>query len=342
MLEPQIAAFIERTAAIYPPNTTRLPPHEQRAIYDRYAAMFTPPLPPGVVAEDAVFEAQAGHPIKLRRYRNTGAANASNTENAHFNGTVLFFHGGGFVLGSLDSHEIVTARLAADTGLDIIAVDYRLAPEHRAPAAHDDCLEVTRAALQNRLPFAAFQAGRLQLAGDSAGGTLAASIALRLRDEGVPGIEGVALIYPMLGLEPQSPARETEAYAPMLSLADIHAFRERYWGSPTPAQSLANLERHIERHIKPRVEPHIAWTVPLDATRFDALPPTLAIGVEHDPLRDDARVFVERMKAAGGAAELWIGVGLVHGCLRALDSSPGVQYLHAEVCRFLIGQSDTR
>ncbi|CAE6757522.1 Acetyl esterase [Paraburkholderia domus] len=308
MLEPEIAAFIERTAAIYSGHSTSLPPSEQRAIYDRYAAALTPPLPAGVTAEDAMFQASAGHPIRLRLYRNRSKASGTH------GGTVLYFHGGGFVLGSLESHQIVTARIAADTGLDVIAVDYRLAPEHRAPAAHDDCLEVTLAALDDRLPFDSLAKSALQLAGDSAGANLAASIAMRLRDGGVQGVRGLALVYPMLGTEPQMPARETEAHAPMLTLADVHAFRDLYWGERAP---------------------YPAWTVPLDAARFDRLPPTLAIGVEHDPLRDDARVFVERVNAAGGQARLWIGTGLVHGCWRALESSPGVKALHHTVCQFL-------
>jgi acetyl esterase/lipase len=229
-------------------------------------------------------------------------------------GTVLYFHGGGFVLGSLDSHQVITARLAADTGLDVIAVDYRLAPEHRAPAAHDDCMEITLAALERRLPFDSPAGATLQLAGDSAGGTLAASVAMRLRDEGIEGINGLALIYPMLGTDPQPPSRDTEAQAPMLTLTDVHAFRDMYWGETAP---------------------YPQWTIPLDATRYDGLPPTLAIGAEHDPLRDDARVFAERILAAGGEAHLWIGTGLVHGCWRAIESSPGVQAMHGEVCRFL-------
>ncbi|MFM0636865.1 alpha/beta hydrolase [Paraburkholderia metrosideri] len=314
MLEPEIVAFIERTAAIYAGHSTSLPPSEQRAIYDRYAATLTPPLPADVIAQDAEFRASAGHPIRLRLYRNRLKANGT------IRGTVLYFHGGGFVLGSLASHQIVTARIAADTGLDVIAVDYRLAPEHRAPAAHDDCLEVTLAALNGRLPFDLLAEGALQLAGDSAGATLAASVAMRLRDDGIQGIRGLALVYPMLGTEPQMPARDDEAHAPMLTLADVRAFRDLYWGE----------------HV-----PYPAWTVPLDAVRFDGLPPTLAIGVEHDPLRDDARVFVERVIAAGGEARLWIGAGLVHGCWRALESSPGVQALHRHVCQFLDAHSVT-
>lgn len=308
MLEPEIAAFIERTASIYSGHSTALPPLEQRAIYERYAAALTPALPEGVVTQEAVLQSGAGHPIALRLYRNR----QNDRQAAH--GTVLYFHGGGFVLGSLNSHQIVTARIAADTGLDVIAVDYRLAPEHRAPAAHDDCLTVTVAALAGRLPFDSPAGATLQLAGDSAGANLAASVAIRLRDEGIQGVRGLALVYPMLGTDPQLPARDTEAHAPMLTLADVHAFRDLYWGEHPP---------------------YPAWTVPIDATRFDGLPPTLAIGVEHDPLRDDARVFAGRINAAGGEARLWIGAGLVHGCWRALESSPGVQALHSEVCRFL-------
>jgi len=312
MLEPQMAAFIARAAAVYPGHSTSLTPREQRDIYDRYAAALTPPLPPQVVTEDAPLQTAAGHSIALRLYRNRARAHGSP------HGVVLYFHGGGFVLGSLDSHQLITARLAADTGLDVIAVDYRLAPEHRAPAAHDDCLEVTRTALQSRLPFELPAGGTLQLAGDSAGATLAASVAMLLRDEGVAGIGGVALIYPMLGTDPQPPARDTEAHAPMLTLADVHAFRDMYWGKAAPRAD---------------------WTIPLAAARYDLLPPTLAIGAEHDPLRDDARVFVERIQAARGQARLWIGAGLVHGCWRAIDSSPGVQAMHAEVCRFLSEQA---
>ncbi|MDR8395570.1 alpha/beta hydrolase [Paraburkholderia sp. USG1] len=308
MLEPEIAAFVERTAAIYPGQSASLTPPEQREIYDRYAAAFTPALPVGIATQDAAFQSGAGHPIALRLYSNR----ASHHEAAR--GTVLYFHGGGFVLGSLDSHQIVTARIAADTGLDVIAVDYRLAPEHRAPAAHEDCLEVTLAALNGRLPFDLRADAALQLAGDSAGATLAASVAMRLRDHGIQRLRGLALVYPMLGTDPQSPARETEAHAPMLKLADVHAFRDLYWGAHPP---------------------YPAWTIPLEATHFDGLPPVLAIAAEHDPLRDDARVFAERINAAGAEARLWIGAGLVHGCWRAMESSPGVQRLHAEVCRFL-------
>ncbi|KVM90308.1 alpha/beta hydrolase [Burkholderia stagnalis] len=303
MLEPEIAAFVAAVGAWYPADAAVRAPAEQRRIYDRFAAAWTPAgLPPGIVQQDAALRAPDGRVIALRRYRPAHAAPC---------GTVLFFHGGGFVVGSLDSHALITARLAADTGLEVIAVDYRLAPEHPAPAALDDCMAATRAALAARLPFGPC-ARPLTLAGDSAGGMLAAAVATALRDAGEGGIDGIALVYPMLGFEPQAPARDTEAHAPMLTLDDVYRYRALYWGDRPPRAS-----------------------APLDAARFDGLPPVLAIGAEHDPLRDDARAYVARIRAAGGAAHHWMGEGLVHGCWRALDTSPQAARMHRIVSEFL-------
>ncbi|TCW79804.1 alpha/beta hydrolase [Burkholderia sp. SRS-46] len=310
MLEPEIAAFVAAVDAWYPADAATCAPAEQRRLYDRFAAAWTPAgLPPGIVQEAGAYRASDGRAIALRRYRLRRPAHAAPC------GTVLFFHGGGFVVGSLDSHALITARLAADTGLEVIAVDYRLAPEHPAPAALDDCVAVTRAALAARLPFGPC-ARPLTLAGDSAGGTLAAAVATALRDAGEGGIDGIALVYPMLGFEPQPPARDTEAHAPMLTLDDVYRYRALYWGEQLDAPP-----------------PHAA--APLDGARFDGLPPVLAIGAEHDPLRDDARVYVERIRAAGGAARYWMGEGLVHGCWRALDTSPRAARLHRIVGEFL-------
>lgn len=314
MLEPEIAAFVAAVDAWYPADAAERAPAEQRRLYDRFAAEWTPAaLPAGIVQQDAVWQAPDGRAIALRRY--TSAQGAPR-------GTVLFFHGGGFVVGSLDSHALITAQLAADTGLDVIAVDYRLAPEHRAPAALEDCLAVTRAARDARWPFGPC-AHPLTLAGDSAGGMLAAAVATALRDAGEGGVDGIALVYPMLGFEPQSPARETEAHAPMLTLDDVHRYRALYWnGGLSDALGDGN--------------PLLRASVPLVAARFDGLPPVLAIGAEHDPLRDDARVYVERIRAAGGAAHYWMGEGLVHGCWRALGTSPQAARMHRTVGGFLL------
>ncbi|KML62118.1 alpha/beta hydrolase [Burkholderia cepacia] len=313
MLEPEIAAFVAAVDAWYPADAAARSSDEQRRLYDRFAAAWTPAaLPAGIVQQDAVWHAPDGRAIALRCY---AAAHGTSR------GTVLFFHGGGFVVGSLDSHALITAQLAADTGLDVIAVDYRLAPEHRAPAALDDCLAVTRAARDARWPFGPC-VRPLTLAGDSAGGMLAAAVATALRDAGEGGLDGIALVYPMLGIEPQSPARETEAHAPMLTLDDVHRYRALYWDGRLDGQFDG--------------DPLLRASVPLAASRFDGLPPVLAIGAEHDPLRDDARVYVERIRAAGGAAQYWMGEGLVHGCWRALGTSPQAARLHRMVGGFLL------
>ncbi|MEF9439191.1 alpha/beta hydrolase [Burkholderia sp. 1B3(2022)] len=314
MLEPEIAAFVAAVDAWYPADAAARSPDEQRRLYDRFAAEWTPAaLPAGIVQQDAVWRAPDGRAIALRRY-----TSAHGTPR----GTVLFFHGGGFVVGSLGSHALITAQLAADTGLDVIAVDYRLAPEHRAPAALEDCVAVTRAACDARWSFGPC-VHPLTLAGDSAGGMLAAAVATALRDAGEGSVDGIALVYPMLGFEPQSPARETDAHAPMLTLDDVHRYRALYWGG-----DLSNVLRNGN--------PLLRASVPLEAGRFDGLPPVLAIGAEHDPLRDDARVYVERVRAAGGVANYWMGEGLVHGCWRALGTSPQAARMHRMVGRFLL------
>ncbi|NTZ04414.1 alpha/beta hydrolase [Burkholderia metallica] len=314
MLEPEIAAFVAAVDAWYPADAAARSPDEQRRLYDRFAAEWTPAaLPAGIVQQDAVWRAPDGRAIALRRH-----TSAHGTPR----GTVLFFHGGGFVVGSLDSHALITAQLAADTGLDVIAVDYRLAPEHRAPAALEDCVAVTRAARDARWPFGPC-VHPLTLAGDSAGGMLAAAVATALRDAGEGSVDGIALVYPMLGFEPQSPARETEAHAPMLTLDDVHRYRALYWDG-----DLSDALRGGD--------PLLRASVPLEAARFDGLPPVLAIGAEHDPLRDDARVYVERIRAAGGVARYWMGEGLVHGCWRALGTSPQAARMHRMVGGFLL------
>ncbi|WP_153102051.1 alpha/beta hydrolase [Paraburkholderia hayleyella] len=319
MLEPEIEAFVASASALYPADAASLPVAQQRMLYERFSATFTAPLPLGVTVRNAVFTAAAGHTVALRAYYSHDCNHGHGREMSSAAGTVLYFHGGGFVLGSLDSHQLITARLAADTGLCVVAVDYRLAPEHPAPAAHDDCLEITLAALAGHLPLALPRCKSLQLAGDSAGGTLAASVAMQLRERNIEGVQGMTLVYPMLGAVPQPPARDTEAHAPCLTLADVQAFRRLYWQDTAPP-----------------------WTTPLDAARFDGLPSTLAIGVQHDPLRDDAVVFVQRIQATGGRAEIWLGEGLVHGCWRALDTSPGVQRMHSRICAFLRGTADAQ
>lgn len=267
-------AFIERTNMFYPPDTATLSIADQRAIYDRMCAAFDTPYPPGVTAQDGAI---AGVPCRVY----PGARP-----------TVLYLHGGGYVVGGLHSHDGVCADIRAATGLTVVSADYRLSPEHRHPAAFDDACAVARALAAE---------GPLILVGDSAGGNLAAATCHALRPLRLP-ILGQVLIYPGLGGDVDRGSYLTHAEAPMLTRDDVLFYKAiRHDGSPPEDDAAVH---------------------PLRDTDFSGLPPTLAIAAECDPLADDARAYAEKVSSAGGRAEWIVEAGLVHGYLRARNSVP--------------------
>lgn len=264
--------FIRRTDESYPPDTATMTIADQRAIYDRMCRAFFRGYPAGVSAQD---KAVGGVPCRV--YPGAGPA------------TVIYLHGGGYVVGGLHSHDDVCAEIRAATGLRVISVDYRLSPENQHPAAFDDACAVVRAT-----------PGPLVLAGDSAGGNLAAAAAHALRD---PRILGQVLIYPGLGGDRTKGSYVTHANAPMLTAADL----EFYAGI---------------RHGGARPPPGDPTVSPLQDTDFSRLPMTLAIGAECDPLHDDAPAYAAAITAAGGRAHAVTATGLVHGYLRARAMVP--------------------
>ncbi len=267
-------AFIRQSEAAYPPDTATLTIADQRAIYDRMCRAFHRGYPPGVLAEDRVI---AG--VRCRVF--AGAAPV-----------VLYLHGGGYVVGGLESHDDVCADLRARTGLGVVCADYRLSPEHRHPAAFDDACAVARALGAG---------GPILLCGDSAGGNLCAAAAHALRGSGVE-ILGQVLIYPGLGGDVNRGSYLTHAHAPMLTRDDVLFYKDIRHGAPPPAGD--------------------ATVSPLQDTDFSGLPPTLAIAAQCDPLADDARDYAAAIRAAGGTALAVEEPGLVHGYLRARMSVP--------------------
>ena len=265
-------AFIRATDAAYPPDTASLSIADQRAIYDGMCRAFRCGYPPGVTARDHKI---AGVPCRDF----AGAAPA-----------VLYLHGGGFVVGGLESHDDVCAEIRGRTGLRVVCADYRLSPEHLHPAAFDDACAVARALLA---------AGPLLLCGDSAGGNLCAAVSHALRGA---AILGQVLIYPGLGGDPDRGSYLTHAHAPMLTRDDVLFYKDIRHGAPPPQGD--------------------ATVSPLQDSDFTRLPPTLAIAAQCDPLADDARDYAARLTAAGGTA-VWIEEpGLVHGYLRARATVP--------------------
>ncbi|MDV7145450.1 alpha/beta hydrolase [Tropicimonas sp. TH_r6] len=277
LLDAETRAFIQRTDSFYPPDTGTRSIREQRTLYDEMSRAFQVPRPEGVTVTDRHVGA-----VPVRDYRRDGAT-----------ARVLFFHGGGFAVGGLDSHDDLCAEICARTGVDVTAVAYRLAPEHCFPADLDDARTVWR-------DLAAQPGGRIVLVGDSAGGTLCAGLSHELRTA-PRRPDGQVLIYPGLGFQPGSASMETHAAAPMLSREDCIFYRDLRVGERSDLLT------------DPRCSP-------LRAERFDRLPPTVAFAAECDPLSDEAVAYTDAIRAAGGSARSVRETGLVHGYLRARHS----------------------
>jgi len=277
--DPEVLEFIARTDSFYPPNTVGSPIAEQRRVYDEMCVAFRQPRPAGVVVTDETIDGPGG-PIPQRRYVPASADPA----------TVVYYHGGGFVVGGLESHDDVCAEIAVATGCPVVSVDYRLCPEHIHPAAYDDGLAAARAALAE---------GPVILAGDSAGGNLAAAVAQTLRGA---AIKGQVLIYPGLGGEELDLLSYTEcAEAPLLTARDVRFYRGVRAGGDVPEDDPAFF--------------------PLAAGDFSGLARCFISAAGVDPLRDDGVEYVRRLIGAGVTAYCVVEPQLPHGHLRARTTS---------------------
>jgi acetyl esterase len=278
LLDAETRAFVERTNSFYPPETIDFTIAEQRAVYDRMCRAFHAGHPDGVTAETTAIAAP-GHAIPIRTYRSVVGGPAA---------VVLYYHGGGFILGGLDSHDDICAELCKETGYEVVSVDYRLAPEHLHPAQFDDALAA--------FGWAAARYGcPILLAGDSAGGNLAAAVSHAMRG-GERQPAGQVLAYPGLGSDMSGGSFAVHAEAPMLTLRDLHFYRDIRSGG-------------VDRGGDPTM-------FPLADTDFAGLPPTAIVTAECDPLSSDGEAYRDRIAAAGGKAWWHEEPGLVHGYLR--------------------------
>ena len=200
---------------------------------------------------------------------------------------IVYFHGGGWVIGSIRSHDRVCRTLAARAGVPLIAVDYRLAPEHPFPAAIEDAWAVTEWAVERY--------ERVVVAGDSAGGQLAASVALRARDAGF-ALALQALIYPVT-----NHAFDTESYIKFTDPASLNEPQMRwFWDHYLSGDGSGETQDHS----------------PLRALDVTGVAPALVITAEADPLRDEAEAYAQRLRDAGVAVDLHRYEGMIHGFVR--------------------------
>jgi len=204
---------------------------------------------------------------------------------------LAYFHGGGFVTGSLESHDPLCRSLARASGAAVLSVDYRRAPEHPHPAASDDCFDAVRAVADGLVPHA--DGTRIAVAGDSAGGNLAAVTALRCRDEAGPALRRQILLYPVLDrrFDTASYLENGEGY--LLSRSMMQWFWRQYLANERDAGD--------------------ARACPLRAASLSGLAPATVVTAEYDPLRDEGEAYAARLRAAGVPTELERQEGMIHG-----------------------------
>ena len=237
------------------------------------------------------------HEIPLRIYR-PRALRDSRTDVP----VVMWFHGGGWVLGNVVGYDPVCSFIAAEVGCVVVSVDYRMAPEHRAPVAVEDCVDATTWVGVNGDVLRA-DTSRMAVAGDSAGGNLAAVVAQVLRDHGDTRLRHQALIYPATDLTMASPSIREHANAPVLTKRSMDAFRDHY----VPAGH----------------DLHDPLLSPLFG-RLDGLPPALVQTADLDPIRDDGIRYAAALRDAGVPTRLTNYLKMPHGFAFMPGAAPAV------------------
>ena len=269
-----------------PPIETLTPPQARQAYLASRQVLQPDPEP---VAEVAALEAvgPAG-PIPLRFYRGQGCAKASPQP------ALIYFHGGGWVIGDLESHDQVCRALANATSCILLAVDYRLAPEHKFPAAAEDAIAATQwiAANAGRLGI---DASRLAVGGDSAGGNLAAVAAIAARDQGGPRTVFQFLVYPAADMSTEWPSAERHAEQLPLTRAAMNWF--------------------IAHYVRSAADKADWRASPLRAKSLKGLPPALIVTAGFDPLCDEGQAYAKALDAAGVPVEHELFAGQIHGFL---------------------------
>jgi acetyl esterase len=250
------------------PLDTLPTPDEARGQFRRMVEMLDEAPPSSIQVSDLACPGPAG-PIPLRLYAPQGAAPGS---------LLLYVHGGGWMQGGLETHHGACGKLAAWSGCQVLAVDYRLAPEHKFPAGLEDCLAAWRWLVANTATLGAAPE-RLAIGGDSAGGNLAAAVCQTLAASGEPAPAAQLLVYPSLELGWQLPSHRELADAHVLPRIRVLWYSDLYLSSPEQAADVR--------------------ASPLRADDISGQPPAMIVTAGFDPLLDDGRLYAERLEAAG-------------------------------------------
>jgi acetyl esterase len=283
MLDPNAAAVLRLIAERGVPPMHAEPPPQARVSY-RNRRFYAQPAPPAVsLIHDKRIPGPGGD-LGVRIFRATAGNEPC--------GALVFFHGGGWVIGDLDTHDILCRQLAIAGGFAVVSVDYRLAPEHRFPAAVDDCIAATRWVRENAQALH-IDPDRIAVGGDSAGGNLAAVVALALRDAGERWLRFQLLIYPATDMRQIADSHQRNGEGYLLTSESVRWFRGHY----TPADADWS-----------------DWRAsPLLAKSHAGLPAALVITAGFDPLRDEGRQYADALSAAGSPAQYVCFERQLHG-----------------------------
>lgn len=308
MLHPQTRALLELIERRGVPPTHTLGVAEARALY-RERRSFTQPEPPGVaLVRELVADGPHGR-IPLRLYRPIGSAKETPLP------VLVYFHGGGWVIGDLDTHDTLCRELANGSGACVIAVDYRLAPEHRFPAAVDDAYAATRWVYDHAADLHVDR-DHLAVGGDSAGGNLAAVVAILAREDGHLPIDFQLLVYPATDQRRGAPSHTTNGQGYLLTSDTMAYFTGHY---------LVDASLHID------------WRAsPLLCENLTGLPPALVLTAGYDPLRDEGVQYAQRLTEAGNRATLVSFERQIHGFItmgRVIDEANAAVALCAATLR---------
>lgn len=267
MLDTQARALLDLMIERQVPPVHTLSPEAARRMY-RERRGFTQPEP-AAVAEVRELKTDGGTPLRL--YRPAAGTLP----------LLVYFHGGGWTIGDLDTHDVLCRHLANAAGCAVLAVDYRMGPEHRFPAAVDDCVAAVRWARANAATLGA-DAKRLAVGGDSAGGNLAAVASIAERDAGTP-LAYQLLIYPATDMRAVAPSHESNGQGYLLTADSIAYYRAQY---------------------VPDASQWTDWRVsPLLAADLSRLPPALVLTAGFDPLRDEGRQYADALSKAGNRVQ---------------------------------------
>ncbi len=291
--------FSDMLAKAWPEGAEAWPLDQQRSAWNELCKSFRAPRPDDISTVDLVAN---GVPCRVFTPEAKGP-----------HAGVIYGHGGGFVLGSPDTHDDMCAEMASQAQCVVVLMDYRLAPEHPYPAQLEDSLKVWRW-MREQGAAHGIDPHNIIAAGDSAGGQMSAALALTLRDLGLPQVKAMLLIYPWLGANHESPSYIRNANAPALSRKEMLYYMTAFLGPEgSPAwvdeKALPNLSQDVQ-----------------------GLPPAFITVAGHDPLFDDGVVFHEKLLAAGIASELRQEPQLAHSYMRARHhSAPAMESFKAIV-----------